>query len=104
VISKKSEPPLRRLRISRRPFHPSKEVRGLIFRMVVENPTWGVPRIHGELLLLGFDVSERTISRCVLRPLLYEASCSAPPQADTQERRNRRAGERGVTLWRRKRE
>jgi hypothetical protein len=30
--------------------------------MVVENPTWGAPRIHGELLMLGFDVSERTIS------------------------------------------
>jgi len=31
--------------------------------MVVENPTWGAPRIHGELLMLGFDVSDRTISR-----------------------------------------
>ena len=41
----------------------SKEIRGLIFRMVAENPTWGAPRIHGELLMLGFDVSERTISR-----------------------------------------
>jgi hypothetical protein len=28
----------------------SKEVRELIFRMVAENPTWGAPRIHGELL------------------------------------------------------
>src|SRR5215469_14152634 len=44
-----------------------KEVRELIFRMVVENPTWGAPRIHGELLMLGFDVSERTISRWVKR-------------------------------------
>lgn len=41
----------------------SREIRDLIFRMVVENPTWGAPRIHGELLMLGFDVSERTISR-----------------------------------------
>jgi hypothetical protein len=31
-----------------------KEVRELIFRMVVENPTWGAPGIHGELLMLGF--------------------------------------------------
>jgi hypothetical protein len=38
----------------------SKEVRALIFRMVVENPTWGAPRIHGELLKLGFDLSERS--------------------------------------------
>jgi hypothetical protein len=35
----------------------SKEIRTLIFRMVAENPTWGAPRIHGELLKLGFDVS-----------------------------------------------
>jgi transposase InsO family protein len=35
--------------------------------MVAENPTWGAPRIHGELLMLGFDVSERTISRWVRR-------------------------------------
>jgi hypothetical protein len=41
----------------------SKEIRDLIFQMVAENPTWGAPRIHGELLMLGFDVSERTISR-----------------------------------------
>jgi hypothetical protein len=45
----------------------SKEVRHLIFRMVDENPTSGVPRIHGELLMLGFDVSERTISRWMRR-------------------------------------
>src|SRR5882672_3411025 len=45
----------------------SKEMRDLIFRMVVENPTWGAPRIHGELLMLGFDVSERTISRWMKR-------------------------------------
>jgi putative transposase len=45
----------------------SQEVRDLIFRMVRENPTWGAPRIHGELLMLGFDVSERTISRWMRR-------------------------------------
>jgi hypothetical protein len=37
-----------------------KEVRQLIFQMVRENPTWDAPRIHGELLMLGFDISERT--------------------------------------------
>jgi hypothetical protein len=41
----------------------SKELRDLIFRMVAENSTWGTPRIHGEFLMLGFDISERTISR-----------------------------------------
>lgn len=42
-------------------------MRDLIFRMVSENPTWGAPRIHGELLKLGFDISERTVSRWVRR-------------------------------------
>jgi putative transposase len=45
----------------------SKEVRVLIFRMVAENPTWGAPRIHGELLKLGFDLSERSVSRWIRR-------------------------------------
>ncbi len=35
----------------------SKEVQELIFRMAVENPTWGAPRIHGDVLMLSFDVS-----------------------------------------------
>jgi putative transposase len=39
------------------------EVRALIRRMLEENATWGAPRIHGELLKLGFDISERTVSR-----------------------------------------
>jgi transposase InsO family protein len=41
----------------------SQELRELIFRMVTENPTWGAPRIHGELKMLGFDISERTVLR-----------------------------------------
>jgi hypothetical protein len=35
--------------------------------MVAENPNWGALRIHGELLMLGFDVSARTISRWMKR-------------------------------------
>ncbi len=42
------------------------EVRDLIRRMASENG-WGAPRIHGELLKLGFAVSERTISRWMPR-------------------------------------
>ena len=45
----------------------SKEGRELIFRTAAENPTWGGPRIHGELLMLGFAVSERTVSRWMQR-------------------------------------
>src|ERR1019366_6883480 len=45
----------------------SKELRQLIFRMVAENPTWGAPRIHGELKMLGLDISERTVLRWMQR-------------------------------------
>jgi transposase InsO family protein len=41
----------------------SQELRELIFRMGAENPTWGAPRLHGELEMLGFDISERTVLR-----------------------------------------
>jgi len=39
------------------------EIRDLIQRMVSENPTWGAPRVHSELLMLGFVVSDRTVAR-----------------------------------------
>jgi putative transposase len=45
----------------------SREIQSLIFRMASENSTWGAPRIHGELLKLGFDVSEPTVSRWLRR-------------------------------------
>jgi hypothetical protein len=35
--------------------------------MVAENSTWGAPRIHGELKMLGFDLSERTVLRWMRR-------------------------------------
>ena len=41
----------------------SKELRDLIKQMSTENPTWGAPRIHSELLLLGYDIVESTISK-----------------------------------------
>ncbi len=40
----------------------SRELRELIC-MVAENPTWGAPRIHDELKMLGFDISERSVLR-----------------------------------------
>ena len=39
------------------------EVRELIQRMAQENTGWGAPKIHGELLKLGFVLSERSVSR-----------------------------------------
>ena len=47
--------------LGRPPINP--EVRSLIRRMKADNPDWGAPRIHGELLRLGFNVSEPTVSR-----------------------------------------
>ena len=38
-------------------------IRALVRRMAAANPLWGAPRIHAELLKLGIDVSERTVSR-----------------------------------------
>ena len=39
------------------------EVRSLIRRMSVENPLWGAPRIHGELLKLGIEVAQSTVAK-----------------------------------------
>jgi hypothetical protein len=39
----------------------SVEIRDLIRRMSVANPLWGAPRIHGELLKLGVDISQATV-------------------------------------------
>ena len=47
------------------PGRPGKdrEIRDLIRKMAKSNPLWGAPRVHGELLKLGIDISERTVSR-----------------------------------------
>src|SRR5215472_11206010 len=39
------------------------EIRRLIERMVASNPLWRAPRLHGELQMLGIEISERTVSR-----------------------------------------
>ena len=46
----------------------SSEVRHLITRIARENFLWGAPRIHGELLMLGFSVSQATVSRYLPAP------------------------------------
>jgi putative transposase len=40
-----------------------REIRDLIRKMSLANPLWGAPRIHGELLKLGIDVSQATVAR-----------------------------------------
>jgi hypothetical protein len=45
------------------------EITALVIRMATVNPLWGAPRIHGELLKLGLDVAERTVSRLMPKRL-----------------------------------
>jgi len=52
-------------------------IRELIRKMVADNATWRGPRVHGELVKLGFDVSERTVSRYLPR---------RPPPRDSRQR------------------
>src|SRR5215471_7628608 len=44
-----------------------KDVRTLIRRMSRENPLWGAPRIHGELLKLGIDIGETSVGKYMVR-------------------------------------
>ena len=43
------------------------EIRALIRRMSRDNPLWGAPRIHAELLMLGIEVAESTVGRYMVR-------------------------------------
>jgi len=45
----------------------AREFRDLIHRMSRENPGWGAPRIHGELLKLGIEVGETSVSKYLVR-------------------------------------
>jgi putative transposase len=44
-----------------------KDVRELIRRLSHENPLWGAPRIHGELLKLGIDIGETSVGKYMPR-------------------------------------
>jgi putative transposase len=46
----------------------SDEVRDLIRQMSLDNPLWGAPRVHNELLKLGIEVSQATVGRYLPRP------------------------------------
>jgi hypothetical protein len=45
-----------------------RDLRDLIQRMSRENRLWGASRIHGELLMLGFEVAQSTVSKYMVRP------------------------------------
>jgi hypothetical protein len=50
------------------------DLRALIRRMGVENPLWGAPRIHGELLKLGFEVAQSSVAKYMVK------RCGPPSQ------------------------
>jgi transposase InsO family protein len=43
------------------------ELRALIRQMSIENPLWGAPRIHGELLKLGFEVAQSSVAKYMIK-------------------------------------
>src|SRR5882762_1920460 len=45
----------------------SREIRELIRQMSTANPLWGAPRIHGELLKLGIQISQATVAKYMVR-------------------------------------
>jgi len=64
----KSRPPRGRPQID-------TELRVLIRRISVENPLWGAPRIHGELLKLGFEIAQSSVAK-------YMVKRRGPPSRD----------------------
>ena len=50
------------------------DLRVLIRRMSVDNPLWGAPRIHGELLKLGFEVAQSSVAKYMVK------RCEPPSQ------------------------
>jgi len=43
------------------------DLRALIRRMSIENPLWGAPRIHGELLKLGFKIAQSSVAKYMVK-------------------------------------
>jgi hypothetical protein len=62
------------------------ELRALIRQMSIENPLWGAPRIHGELLKLGFEVAQSSVANTWSSGVGRQARDGAPSCAITCRR------------------
>ena len=95
--------------LARRASEGFQEVRHLIVRMARENFLWGAPRIHGELLMLGFSVSQATVSRYLPAPgrrptqswrtFLRNQAVVCGHREYAEERSRRDAGLHGQSWW-----
>jgi hypothetical protein len=60
------------------------DLRALIRRMSIENPLWGAPRIHGELLKLGFEIAQSSVAKYMVKRRGRQARDGAPFFATTR--------------------
>jgi hypothetical protein len=49
------------------PLEAGRRSRAQIRRMSVDNPLWGAPRVHGELLKLGFEVAQSSVAKYMVK-------------------------------------
>jgi hypothetical protein len=74
----------------------SAELRALIRQLSIENVLWGAPRIHGELLKLGFALAQSTVAkytcpRTMTRPVRAGVPSCVPWPVTSASRRHRRS-------------
>jgi transposase InsO family protein len=69
------------------------DLRALIRRMSAENPLWGAPRIHGELLKLGFEVAQSSVAKYMVK------RCGPPSQGWRTFLRNHAPNIAGMDLF-----
>ena len=90
------------------------DFRALIRRMSIENPLWGAPRIHGELLKLGFEVAQSSVAKHMVKRRGHQTKNGARSYAIRRRRLprwivrwpsrpgdcNRTAPQAGMRRWR----
>jgi hypothetical protein len=61
-------------------------LRALIRRLSMDNPLWGAPRIHGELLKLGFEVAQSSVAKYMVKDASHPARNGGPSCATMRRR------------------